>query len=264
MGTIILMKVRKNSLSCLALIIVGMLVGCAAPTVLPEPSATPLPSETPIPTATVDWFPQTPTPTRAITQATPNPLQGLTPPAYTSIYVEDDFTDPQQWELGSSLAGNSAFGEGSLTLALNGTKGDLTSLSTHVLPAEFYLQITVDSALCTGKDAFGLNFWQGSEAGSYRLLFTCDGQMRVERHTENGSAILHDWTAARRFQPNAPARNRIGIWAQAGKVYFFVNDTYQTSIEVRKGLKGGLAVLARAEEGKAATFNFSQLIITQP
>jgi len=96
MGTIILMKVRKNSLSCLALIIVGMLVGCAAPTVLPEPSATPFPSETPIPTATIDWFPQTPTPTRAITQATPNPLQGLTPPAYTSVYIEDNFTNSQQ------------------------------------------------------------------------------------------------------------------------------------------------------------------------
>jgi len=188
----------------------------------------------------------------------------LTPPAYTSVYIEDDFTDSEQWELGSNLAGNSAFGEGSLTLALNGTKGDLTSLSTHVLPAEFYLEITVDSALCTGKDTFGLIFWQGSEGGRYRLLFTCDGQMRVERRTENGSAILQDWTTARRFQPNAPARNRIGIWAQAGTVYFFVNDTYQTSIEVRKGLQGRLAVLARAEEGKAATFNFSQLIITQP
>jgi len=258
------MKARKISSISLALMIIGLLVGCAAPTALPEPSATPLPSETPIPTATIDWFPDTPTPTRAITQATPNPLQGLTPPAYTSVYIEDDFTDPEQWELGSSLAGNSAFGEGSLTLALNGTKGDLTSLSTHVLPAEFYLEITVDSALCTGKDTFGLIFWQGSEGGSYRLLFTCDGQMRVERRTENGSAILQDWTAARRFQPNAPARNRIGIWAQAGTVYFFVNDTYQTSIEVRKGLQGRLAVLARAEEGKAATFNFSQLIITQP
>jgi hypothetical protein len=254
----------RSSIILIFIIAASILVGCAAPIAMPEPSPTPLPSETPIPTATIDWFPDTPTPTRAITQATPNPLQGLTPPAYTSVYIEDDFTDPEQWELGSSLAGNSAFGEGSLTLALNGTKGDLTSLSTHVLPAEFYLEITVDSALCTGKDTFGLIFWQGSEGGSYRLLFTCDGQMRVERRTENGSAILQDWTAARRFQPNAPARNRIGIWAQAGTVYFFVNDTYQTSIEVRKGLQGGLAVLARADEGKAATFNFSQLIITQP
>jgi len=258
------MTTRSLLIICIFILAASSLFGCAAPTALPEPSATLLPSETPIPTATIDWFPDTPTPTRAITQATLNPLQGLTPPAYTSVYIEDDFTDPEQWELGSSLAGNSAFGEGSLTLALNGTKGDLTSLSTHVLPAEFYLEITVDSALCTGKDTFGLIFWQGSEGGSYRLLFTCDGQMRVERRTENGSAILQDWTAARRFQPNAPARNRIGIWAQAGTVYFFVNDTYQTRIEVRKGLQGRLAVLARAEEGKAATFNFSQLIITQP
>ncbi len=254
----------RSSIILIFIIAASILVGCAAPTALPEPSHTPLPSETPIPTATIDWFPDTPTPTRAITQATPNPLQGLTPPAYTSVYIEDDFTDPEQWELGSSLAGNSAFGEGSITLALNGTKGDLISLSTHVLPAEYYLEITVDSALCTGKDAFGLNFWQGSEAGTYRLLFTCDGQLRVERHTENGSSILQDWTTARRFQPNAPARNRIGIWAQAGKVYFFVNDAYQTSIEVRKGLEGGLEVLARSSEGKAATFSFSHLIITQP
>jgi len=258
------MKARKISSISLALMIIGLLVGCAAPTTLPEPSATPLPSETPVPTATIDWFPQTPTPTRALTQTTPNPLQDLTPPAYTTVYLEDDFSDTLLWEVGPSPAGNSAFGEGALTLALNGTKGDLTSLSTHVLPAEFYLEITIDSALCTGKDAFGLNFWQGSEAGSYRLLFTCDGQMRVERRTENGSAILQDWTSARRFQPNAPARNRIGIWAQAGSVYFFVNDTYQTSIEVRKGLEGGLEVLARSSEGKAATFSFSHLIITQP
>ncbi len=170
---------------------------------------------------------------------------------------------PEQWELAPSFSRQQCFCEAA-NFGFDWPKGDLTSLSTHVLPAEFYLEITVDSALCTGGDTFGLIFWQGSEGGSYRLLFTCDGQMRVERRTENGSAILQDWTAARRFQPNAPARNRIGIWAQDGTVYFFVNDTYQTSIEVRKGLQGGLGVLARTEEGKAATFNFSQLIITQP
>jgi hypothetical protein len=191
-------------------------------------------------------------------------LQDLTPPAYTTVYLEDNFSDPHLWEVGQSPAGNITLSKGSLTLALNGTKGEPTSLSSHQLPAEFYLEITVDSALCTGKDAFGFNIWQGSEAGTYRLLFTCDGQLRVERHTENGSSAPIDWSGARSFQPNAPARNRIGIWAQAGKVYFFVNDAYQSSIEVRKGLQGGLGVLARSEESKAATFSFSNLTIKQP
>jgi len=241
-----------------------MLFGCSAPTVLPEPSATPPPSETPEPTATIDWFPVTPTPTRAITQVTPNPLEGLTPPAYSSVYLEDYFSDPKLWEVGASAAGNVAFSEGSLTLALNGTKGELSSLSSHNLPADFYLEITVDSALCTDKDIFGLNLWQGSQSGTFRLLFTCDGQMRLERHTDSGSSVQQNWTTARRFQPNSPARNRIGIWAQAGKVYFFVNDTFQFSIEVRKGLEGKLGVLARSAENKAATFNFSNLVITQP
>ncbi len=257
----------KFARSCLVLLCgAALLLGACLPLPAPaeSPTLTPAPTETPLPSPTIDWFPDTPTPTQRVYEVTPNPLEGLTPPNYTRVLVEDNFNGESQWTESSGADGNVIYGDGALALALSGKKAEISSLSKISLPDTFYLELTLESALCGKSDIFGIIFWRFSELGTYRALYRCDGQVRLERAIFDGVSVLQNWTPLRRYQPNAPALNRLGIWADKGTLYFFVNDTFQFSAEGRKGLNGALGVFASAAGEQAATFNVTGLRITQP
>ena len=256
----------KTLRACLlSLLAAALLLGACLPQqASPTPSSTPLPSRTAQPSPTIDWFPDTPTPTPRVYEVTPNPLEGLKPPQYTRVLYEEDFKREKQWEVSSGADGNVTYGSGALSLALPGKKAEISSLSKITLPDTFYLELTLESALCAGNDSFGIFFWRFSELGTYRMLYRCDGQARLERAIYDGVSILQNWTALRRYQPNSPALNRLGIWADQGALTFFVNDTFQFRAEGRKGLSGALGVFAAASGEQAATFNVTSLRITQP
>jgi hypothetical protein len=248
------------SLFAAALLLSACLPQQASPTSTPTPFAT----QSPLPSPTIDWFPDTPTPTPRVYEVTPNPLEGLAPPQYAQVLYEEDFKREKQWEESSGADGNVTYGGGTLSLALAGKKAEISSLSKITLPDTFYLELTLESALCGANDSFGILFWRFSELGTYRMIYRCDGQARLERAIFDGVSVLQNWTALRRYQPNAPALNRLGIWADQGTLYFFVNDTFQFSAEGRKGLSGALGVFAFASGEQAATFNVTGLRVTQP
>lgn len=248
----------------MSLSVAALLLGACRPQADIPPTPTALPTQTPLPSPTIDWFPDTPTPTPRVYEVTPNPLEGLAPPQYAKVLYEEDFTREKQWEQSAGTNGNVTYGSGALALALSGKKAEISSLSKITLPDTFYLELTLESALCGAKDSFGVLFWRFSELGTYRILYRCDGQARLERAIFDGVSVLQNWTPLRRYQPNAPALNRLGIWADQGRLYFFVNDTFQFSAEGRKGLSGALGVFASASGEQAATFNVTGLRITQP
>jgi len=264
LGTI--KKMKSNLAKYLAVSIAAavLLSACLPAPALQTPTPTPPPTHTPQPSPTIDWFPDTPTPTPRVYVSTPDPLAGLTPPAYTQVIYEEDFTTDKQWELGSGALGNVTYVKGALSLALSGKKGEISSLSKVKLPDTFYLELTLESALCGKNDSFGIIFWRLSELGTYRMLYRCDGQARLERAIFDGVSIVQNWTPLRRYQPNAPAQNRLGIWADKGTLYFFVNDAFQFSAEGRKGLSGALGVFASASGEGAVTYNITGLRLTQP
>ncbi len=259
-------KAMKSLRACfLCLLAAALLLGACLPQqAAPTPGPTLPPTRTAQPSPTIDWFPDTPTPTQRVYEVTPNPLEGLTPPQYAQVLYEEDFSGGEQWKESSGADGNIRYGSGALALALTGKKAEISSLSKIMLPDSFYLELTLESALCGANDSFGILFWRFSELGTYRMLYRCDGQARLERAIYDGVSVLQNWTALRRFQPNAPALNRLGIWADQGTLYFFVNDTFQFSAEGRKGLSGSLGVFASASGEQAATFNVTSLRITQP
>jgi len=255
----------KTLRACLTgLFVAALLLGACRPQAAVTPAPTAVPTQTPLPSPTIDWFPDTPTPTPRVYEVTPNPLEGLTPPQYTQVLYEEDFKREKQWEESSGAGGNVTYGSGTLALALSGNKAEIISLSKISLPDTFYLELTLESALCGEDDSFGILFWRFSELGTYRMLYRCGGQARLERAIFDGVSVLQNWTPLRRYQPNAPALNRLGIWADKGTLYFFVNDTFQFSAEGRKGLNGALGVFASAAGEQAATFNVTGLRITQP
>ena len=257
-------KFYRNVGLCLCCLLCVILAACQPVSNTEIPQPTPTATQTPIPTATIDWFPPTLTPTLKYATVTPDPLSSLTPPPTGKVLFEDEFLDQSFWEVSSSQAGNIAFGENYLSLAVAGNQASLTSLSSYSLPSEFYLELSAEVTMCSPDDTYNIIFWHFSEMGTYQVRYSCSGEMRVERTIYDSTSVLQTWVQARRFQPDSPAKNRLGIWAANGTLHFFVNDTYQFSLQVTPGLSGGMGVSAEAAGEQAITVLFSDLSVYQP
>ncbi len=232
-----------------------------APTALPE---TPLPTATPIPSATIDWFPRTPTPLREVS---PTPL--ATEPTKVTVSEEDlialdDFSDETMWQTESSPAGTIAYAKNMLTLAVAGNKQSLTSLSTHKLPADFYLEISLDTLMCSAGDQYGLILWNNSQSGTFRLWLNCDGRIKLERVLPEGISQLVNWQTGRKLQPGSPANHRIAISAKDGLLEVYVAGTLQFSYELHANPEGILGVIAQTAGELPMTIRVSDLQIMKP
>ena len=249
-------------LAFLTLVIFGLISGCNLfPTATPlPPTATATITETPTPTT--DWFPATPTTTQvAIPSATPQPTLANLREGITEILTEDDFTNERLWETVQSASGNVAFGNRNLTLAVARKETSLISTSEHTLPANFYLEITVQATLCQLQDQVGIIFLQQSATNYYRLLLTCGGQYRLELVQNGQTIVIKDWESASQFEPGNAAANRLALWVSQGLLQFFINDTFQFEERIARDRDGGLSLFARTTSGSALTVKFSDLQI---
>ena len=248
------------------LILTGLIFLSGCDLVPPEPTLTPTltATQTETPTPTIDWFPATPTATLPVVPSpTPQPPFEDTRTGITERLVDDDFTDEMLWEIRPSPDGNIAYGTQNLTLALARPETSLISRSQHTLPADFYLEMTIQTSLCQPNDQIGLLFWQQSEGDYYRLLIDCAGQVRLEVVQGGQPITIQDWEFANRIQPGAPASNRLAVWVSRGLFQLYINDTYQFEQRIAVNRSGGLGVFARTISGSAMTIRFSDLQIYQ-
>ncbi len=222
------------------------------------PTATP--TQTPTATATIDWFPSSPTPTLALNPtSTLQPTPAVHREGIGQQLIDDDFSDASLWTTPQSPLGNVAFGTQNLTLAIARENTPLVSVSQHVLPGNFYLEITLQTTLCQPEDQFGLIFWRESEGDYYRLLMNCAGQYRLELAQGGQHIVVYDWDFATSIQPGAPANNRFGLYVRQGDFLLFVNDTFQFQKRVAQDRIGNLGLFARTVSGSAMTVRFSEL-----
>lgn len=238
------------------------LTGCDL--VPPEPTLTPTftATQTETPTPTVDWFPATATPTLPVLPSpTPQPTFEDTRIGIAERLVDDDFSDETLWETQQSAAGNIAFGTQYLTLAIAESETSLTSRSEHMLPADFYLEMTLQALLCQPDDQIGLLFWQESAGDFYRLLINCAGQTRLELSQGGQTTVLQNWESGRGIQPGTPAVNRLGLWVSRGLLHLYINDVFQFEYRIASNRSGGMSVYARTINSSAMTVRFSDLQI---
>lgn len=258
------MRLRFFSLLVISLVLMLFLGACGAEeTPVPEPSATPvLPTTEPSPT--IDWFPRTPTPTPQIpvTQLPVEPTSS-TPPA-ANLITADDFSDLQIWQTDSSTAGTVAYETNALSLAVNGGKNTLSSLSAHELPSDYYLEINLDAQMCSPDDQFGLILWNNSSSGTFRIWFSCSGQVMLDRVLPSGTTVLQKWQSARKFQVGSPATNRIGVRSVNNSLEVYVNETHQFTYSPLNKLNGALGVIAQSGSDLPMTIRVSDLQILNP
>jgi hypothetical protein len=220
------------------------------------------PTQTLTPTATIDWFPATPTPTLQPTLApTPMPTLADMRDGVTELLVSDDFTDQTLWATPHSASGNVAYGNENLTLAAAVKGAYLISDSQYTLSPDFYLEFTVDTSLCQGDDQYGVIFWRQSAGDYYRLIVTCEGRYRLEVVQGGMSSVAYDWEVASRLRPDAPASNRFGIWVLDGRFQLYINDTFQFEENIARNRTGELGAFVRTISGTTMTVRFSDLQI---
>ena len=252
----------KAMIGILILTALIALSGCdfvpAEATITPTLTAT----QTETPTPTIDWFPATPTPTEVpLPSPTPQPTLEDLRTGLIDLIVNDDFTDETLWATRQSSVGNIAYGVENLTLAVASPNTNLTSLSQHTLPENFYLEITIQPTLCQPSDQSGVLFWYLSGSDYHRLLVDCSGQVRLELIQGGQSFVLQDWETAQRVQPGPLAANRLGLWVSRGQFQLYINDVLQFNRSITTNRSGGLGLYARTISGSTMTVRFTDLQI---
>ena len=256
-------RLLKNTVTMILVLFALLLItGCdivGTPEPLP-PTATV--TQTEVPTPTIDWFPATATSTPQVTPSpTPRPTPADLRQGITDQLVDDDFTDERMWSTTQGNSGNVVFGIENLTIAVARENTTLTSLSQHTVPANYYLEVTLQTSLCQPADQMGLLFWRQSDSDFYRLLFNCTGQYRLEVVQGGSSIVLQDWESGVSSQPGSPAMNRLGLWVNRGSFQLYINDTFQFERQIARDQNGGLGVFARTIASSAMTVRFADLQI---
>lgn len=260
-----IMKMSRRIMLVLILLLTSFFIAaCQKEVVLTaEPTSLP-PTDTPLPSATIDWFPRTPTPLR---EPSPTPVLTETarvPVAEQDLIARDDFSDENLWQTEISPAGTIAYGENMLTLAVAGNKQSLSSLSKHQLPSEFNLEINLDTLMCSAGDQYGLILWNNSQAGTFRLWLDCDGRIKLDRVLPTGVSQLVKWQTGRRLQPGSPANHRLVISAKDGMLEVYVAETLQFAYELHASPEGVLGVIAQTGGKLPMTIRVSDLQVTVP
>ncbi len=230
------------------------------PTPVIYPSDTPTPTLTP--TVTIQWFPSTDTPTPAPPRVIVVPTVDQRP-AVGAVVLRDDFNDPSLWQTFQSDSGSITVINGMITLAAPELPVNLVSLRRAPVPADYYLEITSSASLCRGKDSYGLVFRADGAGSQYRLMVSCDGNLRVERWRPAEAAVVQNWTPSGQVPRAGLQVLRLGVWMVGSEMRIFVDDVFQ--FLVRDPLLSGqqVGVFLRSTGANAATVNFSNLVIYQ-
>ena len=230
------------------------------PQVEATPQATAIPTLTPIPSPTIDWFPETNTPTLVpTTLSTPTPDQR---PGLGKLMLSDPFTDQTQWQIVHNDVGNVEYGDQELTVAVSKSMGSLQSLRNAPVLDNFYLEITANPDLCREADSYGLLLRSSSPRDFYRFSINCNGQIRLERVNHGETYILQDWITSGEVPSGSPLVLHLGVWAYTNVLRFFINDVYQFSVQDSVWKSGEIGVFANSNEDTPLTVSFYDLQVS--
>ena len=236
-------------------------ISACVPTPTPHPQViiTSTSTATSSPTPTVEWFPATVTPTIM-------PTIGITPTPEQiqdqgEIIFSDNFSDPEQWSLGSSPSGNITLGINELTIAIAEAGAYEYSVRREPILSDFYIEITATATLCQAEDQYGLLLRLSSPGDFYRYGFSCDGRVRLDRVIQGTATSPQSWIQNNSLPPGAPLPARLGVRLQGEEMVFYINDQYQFTVRDPSLQSGAIGVFARSLGEKAVTVNFSELIV---
>lgn len=234
----------------------GLLLVCSA--CFPARAALP-PTETPLPspsaTATIVWFPPTPTYTPFPTVA-PSPTAELRG-GLGDLLLEDDFSDAAPWSTSSDDNASVTVASGRINLILNSADDYVLSTRTSQNFLDFYVEITATPNFCHGEDEYGLII-RDLDGDHYRLALSCDGRVKVDR-SYNGLSRQAGWLESGAIPSVAPSSSRLAVWAVGSEMRFFVNDLYLFTVTDSLLYKGTIGVFVHTAGQDDVSVSFSDL-----
>lgn len=226
------------------------------------PTATETFTPSPVPTNTINWFPATATP-RPLNTPTPFPTVNALP-QLGRVLLSDDFSDDRNWQTFRSPAGNAVISNNELTLALQNSAASIASYSSLPQMGDYYLSMNVSLSLCTNaNDWYGVAFRIQDSDNTYRWLFNCLGQTRVDRVYHGRVYLIEDWDINGAIKPAAPQKFSIGIAAEGSSLRFYANNTLLTETEDTIFTTGGYGLLASSVGYSPLTVSFSDFKLTE-
>ncbi|GAP13276.1 hypothetical protein LARV_01029 [Longilinea arvoryzae] len=238
---------------CLGLLLT--LSGCAELLGTAQPLPTETPTVTPQPSATIQWFPDTPTPTPV------PPLELLPTPAMRpgvgELLLEDDFSSASDWPTQKTDSGTVGLGANQLSIVISQPGVTLSSLRKTPDFGDFYLEVTVNPSMCKTDDRFGVLLRAQSEGDYYRLISDCAGNLRLERVLGGSATVVQNWTATILVRP--PLSFKLGVWVYKKEMRVFVEDSFQFSASDPMLTGGRVGFYARAANQESLSVSFADL-----
>jgi hypothetical protein len=235
-----------------------VLAGCAGPVLTPTPL--PVATDTETPTATIIWFPATDTPT-ALPSQPPPPTQDARP-GMGELLFSDSFDQPALWNTASSDEASAILSNHRLVLSINASGPlYLTSLRSQPSLGDFYAEATANLSLCNSNDEYGMVLRAGGSVDYYRFALNCSGQERLERVSAGVTYPLLGWLSSNDIPSGAPAKVKLGVWADGREMRLFMNNVFQFSMADPVFSAGTIGFFAYAAGKTPVTISFSDLSV---
>jgi len=241
----------------------------AASTVAPSAGAPQPPAATatkPAPAATATAVPATATAKPAVTQgptatlAAGDPRTTLGQPTW-----KDTMANSDNWPTGADSAGFTSldFKTGSLLLtALKPSDGWRISVADSL--TNFYLEETVNTSTCSGKDRYGLIFRvpvKSNPDQGYLAAFTCNGQYSFRKWVGPSSTMLALtlWKTDSAIKTGPNQVNRLGVMMQGSTMTLYANGVKLTEVSDPSYTSGFFGIFAGAIDSSNYTVSITEV-----
>ncbi|GAB4470227.1 MAG: hypothetical protein Kow0088_02900 [Anaerolineales bacterium] len=175
------------------------------------------------------------------------------------MIFSDNFINESFWSLSQDNDNSIALGKNELTIAIAQPKVYLYTLRTTPQLSNFYLELTLWPNLCQEEDEYGVLFRVTPNLDFYRLVLTCNGQLRLDRFFQGKAAVPYPKAYSGAVPPGAPSSVPIAIYASAQEITVFVNQQFQFTLQERVIPSGAIGLFARSISSSAVTVNFTDL-----
>lgn len=254
------------------------------PTNMPENTETSAPTSiivsptetsTEIPVVTVSGTPPTAGPSNTPEpSSTPEPFQFPDAPIFDPEVVfgnpqyVDDFEESNPWKdyYGNMENDNIALviEDGQMHVTGKKNEGYKTWwISGHTL-GNFYIEMTVNSGECSGKDAYGMILRGEPSKRGYIIAFTCNGQVvswRMDSVNPYSDQEILGYTDPSLLRKGSNQTNLMGVRMEDGDIQIYVNGYYFTTIYDNTYDYGQYGVFVMAWPTENYTFTVSQIRI---
>jgi hypothetical protein len=247
----------------------------AATTVAPTAAATKPPAATatqPAPAASATAVPATATVAAtattkpAATQGpTTTPVSGDPRTSLGQPAWKDTMANGDNWPTGVDTAGFTTIDFQNGALLLTGLKpSDGWRISTADSLTNFYLEETVNTGSCTGRDRYGLIFRvpvKSNPDQGYLAAFTCDGNYSFRKWDgpNNAMLALTLWKTNKAIKTGQNQVNRLGVMMQGSKMSLYANGVLLTEVSDPTYTSGFFGIFAGAIDSTKYTVSITEV-----